>query len=103
MNIVQLMQVPPPQHDLAWLQEALQAAIQLELATLPPYLCAMWSIASGDGDAYDAIHEIVMDDPGKKKRAIHRAAGALVPIFVTIRQHGVFRLPVMQTISGSGI
>jgi hypothetical protein len=62
MNIVQLMEVPPPQHDLAWLKEALQAAIQLELATLPPYLCAMWSIESGAGEVYDLIHQVVMEE-----------------------------------------
>jgi hypothetical protein len=62
MNIVQLMQVAPAQHDLAWLKEALQAAIQLELATLPPYLCAMWSVQSGDGEVYDLIHQVVMEE-----------------------------------------
>jgi hypothetical protein len=62
MNIIQLMEVPPPQHDLAWLKEGLQAAIQLELATLPPYLCAMWSIKSGEGEVYDLIHQVVMEE-----------------------------------------
>jgi hypothetical protein len=55
MNIVQLMQVAPALHDLAWLKEARQAAIQLELAALPPYLCAMWSVKSGDGEVYDLM------------------------------------------------
>src|SRR5262245_31761854 len=62
MNIVQLMEVAPVQHDLAWLKEALQAAIQLELATLPPYLSAMWSIKSGDGEVYDLIHQVVTEE-----------------------------------------
>jgi hypothetical protein len=36
-NTIQLlMQQPAANHDVAWLQNALQAAIQLELATLPP-------------------------------------------------------------------
>jgi photosystem II stability/assembly factor-like uncharacterized protein len=40
-----------PTHDLAWLRNALQLAIELELATLPPYLVARWTIkppATGD-------------------------------------------------------
>ena len=31
-------------HDLAWLQSALQAAIELELSTLPPYLCGLYAL-----------------------------------------------------------
>lgn len=30
--------------DPAWLEESLQAAVALEFATIPPYLCALWSI-----------------------------------------------------------
>jgi hypothetical protein len=33
---------------LADLQDALQTAMQLEFATIPPYLCAEWSIKSGN-------------------------------------------------------
>jgi len=36
--------VRQPVKDLDWLRDALQLAIQLELATLPPYLTARWSI-----------------------------------------------------------
>ena len=39
-SIVQLMSTPEGQHDLAWLKQSLQAAIQLEFATIPPYLMA---------------------------------------------------------------
>lgn len=45
-KIVQLMQVPADQHDLSWLQSSLQAAIELELSTIPVYLCGFWSIQS---------------------------------------------------------
>jgi hypothetical protein len=62
MKIVRLMEVPETQHDLAWLKAALQAAIELELATLPPYLCALWSIKAGEGEVYDLIHDVVMDE-----------------------------------------
>jgi len=43
-KILKLMAVPTAQRDLQWLKNSLQAAIELELSTLPPYLCAMWSI-----------------------------------------------------------
>src|ERR1700752_1541411 len=42
--IMRLMSVPKAKRDLAWLQDALQSAIQLELSTIPPYLYAYWSI-----------------------------------------------------------
>ena len=38
-KIVELMAAAPETRDLPWLQSALQAALELELATLPPYLC----------------------------------------------------------------
>jgi len=46
MNMQQLMRVPREKRDLEWLVESLQSAIQLEHATIPPYLCAYWSIKS---------------------------------------------------------
>jgi photosystem II stability/assembly factor-like uncharacterized protein len=48
----------PPQRDLQWLKEALQIAIQLELATLPPYLTSYWTIKDEDHEAKTSIHEI---------------------------------------------
>ena len=42
--LVRLMSVPVGKRDAAWLDEALRAAFQLELSTIPPYLYAMWSI-----------------------------------------------------------
>src|SRR5262245_43311966 len=62
MNIVQLMAQPASQHDIGWLKEALQAAIQLELSTIPPYLCAMWSIKDPAEPVYDTIREIVVEE-----------------------------------------
>jgi hypothetical protein len=62
-NIIQrLMQQPAPVHDVAWLQAALQAAIQLELATLPPYLSAMFSIADQGSAVYTLINKIVFNE-----------------------------------------
>jgi hypothetical protein len=62
MNIVELMEVAPAEHNIDWLKEALQAAIQLELATLPPYLCAMWSIKEQQGDVYDLIRGVAVEE-----------------------------------------
>ncbi|HTR84705.1 MAG TPA: ferritin-like protein [Reyranella sp.] len=36
--------------DVPTLQAALQTALQLEFSTIPPYLCAQWSIAGSDSD-----------------------------------------------------
>lgn len=48
----------PPQRDLQWLKDALQIAIQLELATLPPYLTAYWTIKDEDHEARISIKPI---------------------------------------------
>ena len=39
-----LLSIPVSRRHLTWLRRALQAAIRLELATLPPYLTAYWSL-----------------------------------------------------------
>jgi hypothetical protein len=63
MKIQKLMQVAPKARDLGWLQESLQAAIELEHATLPPYLCALWSIKDPkDCPVYKRILSIAMDE-----------------------------------------
>lgn len=51
-----------PEHDLVWLTRALQMAIKLEHATLPPYLCAMWSIQKPEGPVHATIRRIVLDE-----------------------------------------
>jgi Ferritin-like len=56
------MQVPRQEHDLGWLREGLQAAIELEFATVPVYLCALWSIKSQSGPVYGSIRGIVIDE-----------------------------------------
>lgn len=61
-NIVQLMKVPPPQRDITWLQHALVNAVQLELATLPPYLCIYWSIKDSNTIAAQLIRSIFMQE-----------------------------------------
>jgi hypothetical protein len=60
--IVDLMRVPPPRCDLDWLKSSLQAAVELELATIPPYLCAMWSIKDPADPVRAMIREIVLEE-----------------------------------------
>ncbi|OLZ67903.1 hypothetical protein AV521_23650 [Streptomyces sp. IMTB 2501] len=39
-----MMAVDEKKRDLKWVKDTLQAAIDLELSTIPPYLCALWDI-----------------------------------------------------------
>ncbi|MFI1048647.1 ferritin-like protein [Streptomyces griseoruber] len=64
-GIVRLLRTPPEQRSLPWLKDALQQAIMLELATLPPYLCGMWSLLQDTDSgkaAAAAIRVIVFDE-----------------------------------------
>ncbi|MFD3504152.1 ferritin-like protein [Streptomyces sp. NPDC058678] len=61
-RIVELLDEPAEVRGADWLKDALQQAVMLELATLPPYLCAMWSIEDQDGDVFSALQEIVFDE-----------------------------------------
>jgi hypothetical protein len=54
--------IAAPQHDLDWLHDALQTAIQLELSTLPPYLTARWSIVSNSEPISATIKEIAREE-----------------------------------------
>ena len=44
------------------LQDALQTAMQLEFATIPPYLCAQWSINSDPSGVAGMIQNIVIQE-----------------------------------------
>lgn len=61
-KIIELMRVAKPNHDLQWLRQALQAAIELELATLPPYLCGLWCLKDQQSDPAKLIRSIVFDE-----------------------------------------
>jgi hypothetical protein len=65
-NIPELLQVPTEQHDLPWLKEALQWAVELEFATIPVYLSGMWSIEKPTPDdpdsAYALIRGVVLEE-----------------------------------------
>lgn len=62
LKIKDLMRLPVDDHDLNWLQQALQAAIELELATLPPYLCGQWAIKNQASEAARMIRKIALDE-----------------------------------------
>ncbi|MFF0445281.1 ferritin-like protein [Streptomyces sp. NPDC004609] len=61
-RIVELMDEPAESRGGDWLKESLQQAVLLELATLPPYLCALWSVEDQDGDVAAALREVVFDE-----------------------------------------
>jgi len=48
--------------SLSDLADAIQVAMQLEFATIPPYLCAQWSINSDPSDVSDLIQDIVVQE-----------------------------------------
>ncbi|MGE7437749.1 MULTISPECIES: ferritin-like domain-containing protein [Kitasatospora] len=60
--IVELMRVAVADCDEQWLKDALQRAIMLELATIPPYASALWSIKDQQSDVANAIREIIFDE-----------------------------------------
>src|SRR5271165_2223984 len=64
LKIAQLMRQPVAEHDKSWLQKALQSAIELELATLPPYLCGLWALQDQSSVPATLIKGIVFDEMG---------------------------------------
>src|ERR1700743_2719560 len=45
------------------LRQHLQTAIKIELATIPPYLCALWSIQDGNNSVVPGIiRSVVMEE-----------------------------------------
>ena len=54
--------VAAPTHDISWLHDALQTAVQLELSTLPPYLIARWSIRSPGDPVAQTIKQIAREE-----------------------------------------
>lgn len=51
-----------PAEELAHLKAALQAAVTLEFATLPPYLSALWSVKDDIGEVANSIRQIVQEE-----------------------------------------
>jgi hypothetical protein len=49
--------------DIRWIKESVQAAVDLELSTIPPYLCALWSIQAA-GTVENIVRQVVRDEMG---------------------------------------
>jgi hypothetical protein len=62
--LVDLMTVPASKRDDRWLEKSLQAAIELEFSTIPPYLYAAWSIDRGHdpSDTRSVIRDIAVEE-----------------------------------------
>ncbi len=60
--INELMLVSETERNLDWLKTSLQEAIKLEFSTLPPYLCALWSIKDESGPVYESIKEHIAEE-----------------------------------------
>jgi hypothetical protein len=61
-TVTGLLAISPNARSVDWVKQALQIAVQIEFATLPPYLCAMWSIKSKSDRAHASLYEIVMEE-----------------------------------------
>ncbi|TCO62114.1 ferritin-like domain-containing protein [Actinocrispum wychmicini] len=65
-SIERQLACPPEEQDLDWLKRSLQTAVELELSTIPPYLCGLWSIENSSdqssAEAAETIWEIVRDE-----------------------------------------
>ncbi len=61
-TIVELMATPVGQKDIDWLKSSLQAALELELSTLPPYLCGLWSITDKTHPARKLMRTVVLEE-----------------------------------------
>jgi hypothetical protein len=53
---------PHATRDLPWIRQTLQSAIELEYATLPIYLSAMFSLEVQNYVAYNAIRSVAMEE-----------------------------------------
>ncbi|WP_307791082.1 ferritin-like domain-containing protein [Streptomyces actuosus] len=57
-----LIAVPEAHRNIDWLRSALQAAVEIEFSTLPPYLCGWWSIENRTCQAARLIRRIISDE-----------------------------------------
>jgi Ferritin-like len=51
-----------PAHDLEWIAQSLQSAVELEFATLPIYLSALFSLEIQNYTAYNVIRSVAMEE-----------------------------------------
>jgi hypothetical protein len=62
VNVVQLLATPSEQKDVGWLRRGLQLALEVELSTLPPYLCGLWSVKDNNQPVRRLIRTIVLQE-----------------------------------------
>jgi hypothetical protein len=85
-TIRQLMtEVPAEARDTQWLIEALQNAVELELSTLPPYLCAYWSVKDSNNQVAQLILSIALQEMSHMGLSANMLTSIGGP--VTINQH----------------
>jgi hypothetical protein len=65
-SIVELLRTSESERDLDWLITMLGYAVKLELSTIPPYLCGLWSIkdpAAPDSEVvYNLVRSVVLQE-----------------------------------------
>lgn len=61
-SIAKLLNEPANSRGISWLTESLQVAAQIELTTIPPYLCAIWSIRRRTEPVYELIRDIAIEE-----------------------------------------
>jgi rubrerythrin len=61
-SVARLLAMPEAGRGVDWLRSALQLAVELELSTIPPYLCGWWSIRDRGADAARLIRRIIDDE-----------------------------------------
>jgi hypothetical protein len=74
------------------IRRAIQCAVQLELTTIPAYLCALYSIIDKSSDAYQALRSVVIEEMFHMNQAANllvavggapKFAGAAAPTYPT--------------------
>ncbi|MFE0253890.1 ferritin-like protein [Streptomyces sp. NPDC059010] len=61
-TVARLLAVPETDRGVEWLKSALQVAVALELSTIPPYLCAWWSVKDRSSEVGRMLRRIVGDE-----------------------------------------
>ncbi|TDV57301.1 ferritin-like domain-containing protein [Actinophytocola oryzae] len=63
-TVTELLSVSDEDTDVRWLRSALQTAMVMELATIPPYSCGLWSIVVPPQarEFHRTIREIIFDE-----------------------------------------
>lgn len=87
------------------LQEHLQWALSIELSTIPPYLCALYSIEDTGSEAYSTIRSVVVEEMLHMMLvsnllnsigALPRLSGDAVPQYPTYMPHHAAGGPYIQ-------